>query len=280
MDIRDRYISALITGNEWVINQEWGLTELATIMLNANHTKKEISSINTLNGLSVNGNNSSSQQYKIGVIQLQGVMITEDQSCGPTGIRTLRNELYKFYSDSNISGILIEANTGGGQASAAKMLNSAIIDRNKPVVVHAQMLASGGIWGTINVDEIIGDVGSTFGSVGAYTSIDKEMVKNYLNTIDDIYADQSSDKNKDIREYLLGNKEPLQQSVNKLADDFIKLVKPKLKGTNEEIAKVLKGGMFDSNFSLKTGLINRVGTRNLAINRVIQNIKYYKNDKL
>lgn len=280
---KSKFIKAFIFGREWTILEEYGWSELASIMMAGDKVEsKEIVSEFTITKdftgskmSGVNGDGSLSD-ITIGVLQLNGVMFTEDQHCGPTGIRTLRNHLYSMYSNPNINGILIEANTGGGEATAGKMLNSAISDRNKPVVVHAQMLASGGIWGTINADEIIGDLGSQFGSVGAYTSIDKKMVQYYLDNIEDIYADASGDKNREIREYIAGNRQPLQDHINKLAKEFQTLVKPKLKGTQEQIDKVLRGGMFDASFSQKVGLIDKVGTRNDAIKRVINQIKYYK----
>ena len=109
----------------------------------------------------------------------------------------------------------------------------------------------------------------------ANESLDKKMVQYYIDNIEDIYADASEDKNYAIRQYFAGNKGPLQDEVNQVAKDFINLVKPKLTGSDEQNAKVLKGGMFDEKFSKKVGLISRIGTRNVAINRILELSKYY-----
>lgn len=213
----------------------------------------------------------------IAMINFSGVMYTDDQYCGPRGIRSITEQLYAAYGDPSVNAILLIANTPGGQASAAKILRSAILDKNKPVVVFSQLLASGGVWATVDADEIVADIGSQFGSIGAYMSFDKEMVKYYIENIDDIYATQSEEKNYDIRQYMAGNKDPLQKTIDSLAKDFINLVKPKMKGTEENISKMLKGGMFPATFAKSVGLVSRIGTRNAAIERAVILSNVYKN---
>lgn len=278
MDIPSAILNFINT-EAWAIDLRFGLHELSSFVLQKEYglqakDKSEIVNLKAENYVAGSGYGNVTGK-EIAVIPLIGTMFTEDQYCGPYGIRTLTKEMYRAYENPNVIGVLIEGSTGGGQVSAAKLLNSVILEKNKPVVVHAQQLASGGIWGTINVDEIVGDIGSTFGSVGAFYSLDKKMVQYYIDNIEDIYADASEDKNYAIRQYFAGNKGPLQDEVNQVAKDFISLVKPKLTGSDEQNALVLKGGMFDEKFSKKVGLISRIGTRNVAINRILELSKYY-----
>lgn len=280
MDIPSAILNFINT-EAWAIDLRFGMHELSSFVLQKEYglqakTKSEIVNLKAENYVAGSGYGSQMTGKEIAVIPLIGTMFTEDQYCGPVGVRTLTKELYNAYENPNVIGVLIEGSTGGGQVSAAKLLNSAIIEKNKPVVVHAQQLASGGVWGTINADERVGDLGSIFGSVGAFYSIDKKMVQYFVDNIDDIYAEQSEDKNYGIRQYLAGNKAPLQNEVNSVAKEFINLVKPHLTGTEEQNDLVLKGGMFDDKFSKKVGLIDRIGTRNVAINRILELSKYYK----
>lgn len=283
MDI-PKNLMALLQSDVWEIDFNFGLNQLANAIFNLSNgfdTKLVRDSFNSFdidpnNATSnSNGKGNSSNVGMIKVIPLVGTMFTEDQACGPRGVRSIVNEIYQTYNDPNYSGILIQGNTGGGQSSAGRILDSALMDKNKPVVVHATMLASAGIMGTLHATEIMGDVYSEFGSIGSYISIDKDLINYYKEAIDDIYAEQSSNKNLEFREYIAGNKKPMQDYINKNAQVFIDSVKGKLKGTEAVIAETLKGGMYQAKDAKRRGLIDSIGTRKQAINRLVSLIQYY-----
>jgi protease IV len=283
MDI-PKSLLALLQSDVWAIDIAFGLSQLSTAIFNISNgfDAKEIrDSFKSFDievvsdSRSDYGSGSSGGIGMIKVIPLVGTMFTEDQACGPRGMRSIVNEIYSTYNNTNYKGILIQANTGGGQSSAGKMLDSALQDKNKPVVVHANMLASAGIMGTINATEIIGDVHGEFGSIGSYISIDKDLIEYYKEYVDDIYADQSSNKNLEFREYIKGNKLPMQDYINKNAQSFIESVRPRLKGSEAKIAETLKGGMYDSKSAKSRGLLDSIGTRNFAMQRLSAHAKYY-----
>ena len=265
---------SFIQSRDWAIDFNFGLSQLSTVLLNMELGKIERPEI-VSNSINVEGATSSNETSKhIKVLSLTGAMFTEDQACS-YGIRSLTKELYKAYNDTNVLGILIEGNTGGGESTSGHLLNSAIKDKNKPVVIHAQMLASAGIMGTLNATEIVADgEAAQFGSIGSYISIDTNVAKWLAENIDDLYAEQSTNKNYEIREYLKGNKVPLQNYVNKNAQHFIDAVTPKLKGNDAVKQTTVSGGMFYAQDAKRRGLVDSIGGRNYAINRIIQHSKY------
>jgi len=129
--------------------------------------------------------------------------------------------------------------------------------------------------GTLNATEIVADgEAAQFGSIGSYISIDTNVAKWLAENIDDLYAEQSTNKNFEIREYLKGNKVPLQNYVNKNAQHFIDAVTPKLKGNDAVKQTTVSGGMFYAQDAKRRGLVDSIGGRNYAINRIIQHSKY------
>lgn len=154
------------------------------------------------------------------LLKLNGVMRSGD-GISSKGVSSLIRDLNAAYDNPNIDGILIEANTGGGESLAGTMLQSAIEESPKPVVVYAHMLASAGVRGTLAADEIIASgTGAQIGSIGTYITLDKDFARYYTRWYEDLYADKSSNKNRDFREYLKGNMDPLRQSINRSNDNF------------------------------------------------------------
>lgn len=273
-------IENFIITREWAIDLQYGLSQLAQLQLNTSlfgKTEKEPLHVKTIEhtGTVGFGQSGKTKVYNIKELGLIGPMIAEDQMC-TYGIRSLANEIYDAYSDSNVDGILIIGNTGGGEAAAGKLLYSALKDANKPVVFHAQMLASGGIWGSLPATEIVGDIDGQFGSVGAYLSISKDVLKMLNDQVLMIYAKQSPRKNKVIKSLMDGQTLVAQEYVNELAQDFINLVKPKLNKDDPNYQYALEGDMFNAKQAKSLGLIDSIGTKNQALQRLVSHINYSK----
>lgn len=212
------------------------------------------------------------------ILSLSGVMRSQD-GMSTRGIDSLINDFTRSYSDNKIIGVILKAETGGGEVTAAQKLRSAIASRNKPVLVHSNRLASGGILGTLDADEIIAyDEMSEFGSIGVYTALDKRFIQWYKDNIDEIYSDKSPDKNKAFRQYLAGDPSLIKEDVNILDDYFMRAVKEsrELKG---DISSTLAGGMFLAKDAKRRGLIDGIGNMTYVVERMKSHIASYKRKK-
>lgn len=213
-----------------------------------------------------NGNNAATNGGGVLRLRLQGVMTVADQMCSD-GVQTLVDRLYSAYNDNSVGGILLEVNSGGGEATAGHILHNAIKDKNKPVVVHATTMGSAALLGTLSANEIVaaGDA-SRIGSIGSYISIDKKMLENYANNVVDIYATQSSEKNAEFRSLMNGDFAGLQKAVDKSAEMFQKEVRKFRKMKSDD--NTLNGGMFYAKDAKNRGLVDSIGGLNYALKRL------------
>lgn len=208
-------------------------------------------------------------------LRLQGVMRSGD-GASSRGITSLIGDLNSAYANDNIEGILLEANTGGGEATAGDMLMSAILDSPKAVVVYAHTLASAGIKGTLGADEIIASGQSArLGSIGSFITLDKTFGKYYSMYYEDVYADKSTKKNQDFREFLKGNLEPLRKQLNQSNDYFLADVQ-KHRPLKGDVEDTLSGAMFFASAAKRRGLADGIGSFNHAVKRLQANVERRK----
>jgi ClpP class serine protease len=203
-------------------------------------------------------------------LKLFGTMRSQD-GASTRGIDSLIQDINAAFQNENIQGILLEANTGGGESTAGQMLQGALADAPKPVVVYAHQLASAGIMGTLPAAEIIASTkGSKFGSIGTFISLDKRFADWYNRNITDIYADKSSNKNKEFRDFLQGDLTALKSSLNKSNDRFLADVQAfrTLKGDTKTIEETLSGSMFEASAAKGRGLIDSIGGFQFALKRL------------
>lgn len=206
------------------------------------------------------------------LLKLNGVMRAND-GMSSRGVGSLIRDLNAAYDNQNIDGIIIEANTGGGESLAGTMLQSAIEESPKPVVVYAHMLASAGVRGTLAADEIIASgPGAQIGSIGTYITLDKDFARYYTRWYEDLYADKSTNKNKDFREYLKGNVEPLRQSINRSNDNFLKEVQ-QYRPLRGDVENTLSGELFYAKDAKSRGLVDGVGSFQYAVQRLSANVR-------
>lgn len=209
------------------------------------------------------------------LLKLSGVMRAED-GASSRGINNLLADIRAAWENENIDGILIEANTGGGESLAGNILRGTLEESPKAVVVWAHFLASAGISGTLPADEIIGSTESAqFGSIGTFITLSKGIGQYYSNNYEEIYADKSTNKNREWRELLKGNKAPISEMVNRSNDYFLKEVERfrQLKGDKNH---TLSGAMFYAKEAKQRGLSDGTGSFNYAIKRLEANVKRRK----
>lgn len=211
-------------------------------------------------------------------LRLQGVMRSRD-GASHQGINTLIDQIHTANNNPRIEGILLEVNTGGGEVTAAQMLQSVIDASPKPVVTYAHLLASGGVLGTLASEEIIAsNAGASIGSIGTMISIPKDFADRYNRVYQDIYADKSVNKNKAFRALLQGDMSELKAELNATNEGFLEDVKKyrKLKGTESSIEHTLSGAMFSAPQAKRRGLIDGIGGYEYALKRLTAAVKRRK----
>jgi ClpP class serine protease len=201
------------------------------------------------------------------IIKLHGAMRADSDWCS-YGTRDMADWIDMACQNPRISGIMIKANTGGGEVLAGQVLRNAIAAATKPVVVHFDTLASAGCDGCFPAKEwIASDLTSQVGSIGVFTSMNKKTVKWYQKNIQDIYSSKSTKKNKALRALLAGDESLLVAEIDEAAEIFhhhLKMYRSQAHAHDD----VKAGDIFYAEKAKILGLCDGIGNFNYACRRL------------
>ena len=205
----------------------------------------------------------------VALIRLEGTMSSRD-GASSYGVQYTASQLRYAYANSNVSAIILEGNSGGGEVVAMNIMTAAIKERNKPVIGFGHYVASAA-YGTFSLtDEIIAsDKLAEFGSIGAMIQVNMEFLNWYKENFKAFYGDNAPLKNNEIREAVKGNFEPMQQIANNATNQFHDMVSAArpLTGQDQYKKTTLSGKMFDAEEAKRRGLIDGIGNLNYALKR-------------
>jgi protease-4 len=198
----------------------------------------------------------------IGILPIAGPITKYNGYCGEPGAILHSSRLAEMGKRNNIAAVILLVDTPGGEARAAHSFVTAIDSFKKPIISYVDdMAASLGMWLISATDEVyLSNKAAQVGSIGSYCTIydwsgyfEKEGIK-----IHEIYAPQSTDKNKDYREALKGNYDLIEEELKVHVDEFIGFIKKKKPGTAPYQKEWDSGKMFFSDEAMKYGLIDGV----------------------
>lgn len=242
-------LSAILRGR-WFIDKSWADAHVPMIisMLNGNtvsfieRTGNEgieqpfvIDPSNmqryALNAYNQNGTlvpNPNIPANSVGVLPMSGPLTKYNGDCGEPGMVQRNSWLLDMARRDNIGSVIMLMDTPGGEARAADTTTSTIQNFKKPILSYVDgMSASLGVWFTSSCDEVyLGSEMSEMGSVGSYCTLwdfSGYLEKNGIKMIE-IYAPQSTDKNKDYRDARSGDISGIQNDLKMHVDAFIKSV--------------------------------------------------------
>jgi len=204
---------------------------------------------------------------------LEGVMRLQD-SLSTKGVKSLIAELQALDKDPDVNAIVLEVNSGGGEAMAGAVLQSAISDMDTPVYTYAHLLGSAAVRATLpSMGGIfLSSESAKIGSIGTMIQINKEMVEYLKENVDSLYSDESTHKNKGLRDYLLGDNTKLISSLNAETEIFKNQVL-KYRSIPQELQEsTLNGDLFIANEAKKRGLIDGVFTEKELINHIVNDL--------
>lgn len=209
----------------------------------------------------------------VAVLRIVGFMQAESSggSSPVRGMRSFAEDLYAAYDNTNIKGVLVEVNSGGGELVAMEVATSAIEARNKPVVSHVFFASSAAYGLAAATDEVIALSPMTrVGGVGAVVSLNRRALQEYADEWVDIYGAAAPKKNAEFRAALQGDYSLLQSVVDDATERFQKKV-AKFRGLDmsDEIVKdALSGDMFTAYQAKRRGLVDGIGGLNYVLKRL------------
>ncbi|MGL4640877.1 MAG: S49 family peptidase [Shewanella sp.] len=223
-------------------------------------------------------NSAETPNGSIALLKLSGVMRSES-GISSNGIDTMVSDLRSAYANPNISGVVIETNSGGGESLASSILKSAISERNKPVVGFGHLVASAAYRALAGADEIImSSDASEAGSIGTMVQLDAKEINAYRERIIGLYGADVPNKNGEFRKALAGDFTAMQSRVDELTVKFHNEIKNDrdLRGSESKIKETLSGKMFDARDAKSRGLVDAIGNMPFAVKRAQSLIQKYK----
>lgn len=218
------------------------------------------------------------------VVNLVGPVVRYTEPCGAIGTEDISSLFVRLNNSPNIKGVVMKINSPGGEASGTSMLASAIKQMNKPVLAFVEdgMAASAAMWIAASCTEIYAsNKQSMFGSIGAYTVLAdfKDFFEQKGIKIHEIYAPQSTDKNKIVKDAFAGDYSGFQSYLGDLVDNFIADVKAN-RGSklNLKAGDPFTGKIFNASESKKIGLIDGIKSFDQVIARMDDLVKQQKSN--
>lgn len=218
------------------------------------------------------------EQKSVLILSIKHPIMKYDEECGPSGTETIKQYLTEAFASDQVAAVILDMDSPGGSADAVEGLNAVIAQRNKPVLVHVDGgCNSAAYWIASACDEIHSSKRlNSIGSIGGYSTVvdmygyyEAQGVK-----IEDVYAKQSTDKNKAYREWVAGDRKLIEERTSEWTQIFIDDV-VKNRGLDPK-SEVLKGGSYMTEDALSFNLIDGVLTLASLIERAFELAKDYE----
>ena len=215
--------------------------------------------------------NDNSNNKFISVTKIDGP-ITKNGGESSHGTVQMGERFQRFDKLSNVIGHILHIDSGGGASNAVKYMRDVVGKTNKPVVMFgedtvtsaAYYIGSKSDYMIMNSNEaLVGSIGTMIEFEGTpKVSKNKQTGERSVR----IYADQSTEKNKEFEEAINNlNFKPIKEKLlNPHNEKFISDVKDSRSNVKDS---ELKGGLFRSEEVVGT-LIDKIGTFQDAVNKV------------
>lgn len=213
-----------------------------------------------------------SEAKKVVIIPLHGAT-TKYWNCSNDGTLALAEALEAFAAREDVIGFVLDVDSPGGAANSIMPLVQAIWlvrSMGKPIIAHCDQCASAALWIASQCDAVYMDNDmSEIGSLGAYASVlDNRTNLQTGEKIIYVYADESDDKNKAVREALEGRYDTMKKELSVLVSRFRAAVEKGRPGLDTKAEGVLTGAMFYADDAIAVGLADG----KLTLQECIENV--------
>ena len=203
------------------------------------------------------------QSGAIGMLTIKGALVKEsDPMCDVVGTMEMAQQV-KDMAAAGVSALVVNIDSPGGQVDGTATLADAIKNLDIPTVavVNDGMACSAGYWIASAADSIYcTHATSEVGSIGVYATLAdfSEHYKALGIRVEDVYAEQSTEKNNGYREWKAGNPSTFQHRLTGVATEFIKTVKINRGAKLSDSATPFKGAVYGATEAMAIGLIDGI----------------------
>ena len=208
---------------------------------------------------------------KIAVIFAQGSIESGEGDANSIGSDKIAAAIREARLDKKVKAIVLRVNSPGGSALASDVIwrETVLAKKAKPFVVSmGDVAASGGYYISCAADRIIASPNTITGSIGVFGLMlnAQKLMNNKLGiTIDTVNTNSHADVGSPFRPLTADERIVIQNSVEKVYDDFITKVAEGRHKTKAEIDSIGQGRVWSGTDAIKQGLIDEFGGLDKAI---------------
>ena len=211
--------------------------------------------------------------HKVSVIPIHGTM-TKYDTCESYGTTFIAKKIKEASDDSNVVGIVLDIDSGGGSSNSVPPLLEAIRyakGKGKPVYAHVDMCGSAAFWVASQCHAIYMDNElSEIGSVGCFYVMYDTTAPDPQTGIREItiYSRKSTDKNLAYRKALDGDFDLAMDELDTLVEKFQEAVMAGRPDMDKDADGVLSGRMFLAKDAISHGMADAVRTLDETVEAV------------
>lgn len=224
-------------------------------------------------------NNPNLPKAAVGVIPISSAITKYNVECGAPGMIQRDGWLRDFLKNDAIASVILLMDTPGGEVRAADTFTQTIQNSSKPIITYIDgMCCSLGMWFASATDKtFFASKNGELGSIGALVHFAdmSGMLEKAGIELHEIYARQSKDKNKDIRDAKKGNYTQIEDELTELVSEFIDHIKAGRPAAAKSADKWNTGKVFRADEAVKLGLADGI----LPFDRVVSYSKFLARTK-
>jgi protease IV len=208
---------------------------------------------------------------KIAVIFAQGDIESGEGDEKSIGSESIAAALREARLDKKVKAIVLRVNSPGGSALASDVIwrETMLAKKEKPLVVSmGDYAASGGYYISCAANKIVASPTTITGSIGVFGLLfnSQKLLNNKLGiTIDTVNTNAHADFGTALRPLTADERLVMQNSVERVYDDFISKVASGRNKSKAEIDSIGQGRVWSGTEALKLGLVDELGGLDKAI---------------
>lgn len=212
---------------------------------------------------------------KIAVIFAEGEIVSGESRDNQMGSETIAEAIKKAREDDRVKAVVLRVNSPGGSALASDVMwrETQLLKESKPLIVSmGDLAASGGYYISCGADKIFAESSTITGSIGVFGLIPnvEGMLKSKLGIdIDGVNSHDYADGLTLLRPMKPTEREAIQESVERVYDDFTSKVAEGRKMTQAEVDSIGQGRVWSGETAKSIGLVDEIGGLNAAIEEAI-----------
>jgi len=208
---------------------------------------------------------------KIAIVFAEGDIESGDGEESSIGSDRIASALREARLDKKVKAIVLRVNSPGGSALASDVIwrECLLAKQAKPLVVSmGNYAASGGYYISCVADKIVAGPTTLTGSIGVFGLLlnTQKLLNNKLGiSIDTVNSNTYADFGSTVRPLSAEERAFLQQSVERVYDEFISKVAAGRKISKAQVDSIGQGRVWCGKDALKLGLVDELGGLNKAI---------------